>query len=213
MRSEPIFVELAGLPGSGKSTTVRHLTAEHVTVWNAGLRKLGRRDVIQHPFAVTKQFMRWRSLSLQWSDKRAVLRVLRRRISQDLVSGKASSLVLFEEGITQYIWRTLFLVPDLSAEPWGPFLDVKYPLIALDADPALLRSRILAKDNGGPINDRLGGIPAGSVDWARAEGLYEQTLAHASHYRQVVRVDAAGDVSSTIERVRDVIRAYSRAFD
>ena len=133
-------------------------------MWNAGLRKLGRRDVVQHPFAVTKQFMRWRSLSLQWSDKRAVLRVLRRRISQDLVSGKASQLVLFEEGITQYIWRTLFLVPDLSAEPWAPFLDVTYPLIALDADPALLRSRILAKENGGPINDRLGGLPAGSEE-------------------------------------------------
>ena len=150
---------------------------------------------------------------MQWSDKRAVLRVLRRRISQDLVSGKASSLVLFEEGITQYIWRTLFLLPDLDTEPWDAFLDVKYPLIALDADPALLRSRILAKDNGGPINQRLGGIPLGSVDWARAESLYEQTLAHASRYRQVVRVDAAGDVSSTADRVREVIRAYARDLD
>lgn len=213
MKPEPIFVELAGLPGSGKSATVRHLTAAHATAWSAGLRKLGRRDVLQHPFAITKQILRWGSLSMQWSDKRAVLRILRRRISQDLVPGKASSLILFEEGITQYIWRTLFLVPDLSAEPWAPFLDETYPLIALDADPALLRSRILAKDNGGPINDRLGSLPAGSADWVRAEALYEQTLSHASRYRQVIRIDAAGDVSSTAERVRDVLRTYSSDFD
>jgi hypothetical protein len=212
MKPRAIFIELAGLPGSGKSTTVRHLSAEDATAWNAGLRKLGRRDVI-HPFAVTKHLIRWRSLSMQWTDKRAVLRVLRRRISQDLVSGKASSLVLFEEGITQYIWRTLFLFPDLGTEPWDPFLDVGYLLIALDADPALLRSRILAKNNGGPINERLGGIPPGSVDWTRAQRLYEQTLAHASRYRKVIRVDAGGDVSSTVERVRDVIRAYSRDLD
>ena len=49
--------------------------------------------------------------------------------------------------------------------------------------------------------------------WARAESLYEQTLAHASHYRQVVRVDAARDISSTAERVRDALRASSRDFD
>jgi hypothetical protein len=213
MKPEPVFVELAGLPGSGKSSTVRHLTEEHATAWNAGLQKLGRRDALQHPFAITKQIMRWRSLSMQWSDKRAVLRVLRRRISQDLVSGKASSLVLFEEGITQYIWRTLFLTPDLTSEPWAPFLDVTYPLVALEADPALLRSRILAKEKGGPINERLGGLPAGSADWIRAEALFEETLTQASRYRQVVRVDAAGDVSSTADRIREVIRTYPGDLD
>ena len=213
MTREARLFELAGLPGIGKSTTVRHLTAELSGARSAGLRKLGRRDIVQHPFAVTGQLMRWRSLSTEWSDKRALLRVLRRRISQDLVSGKTSSLVLFEEGITQYIWRTIFLVPALNTEPWAPFLDVKYPLIALDADPALIRSRILAKDDGGPINDRLGGLPAGSADWARAQALYEQTLAHASRYRQVVRVDATGDALSTARRVRDVICAASEDLD
>jgi adenylate kinase family enzyme len=202
-----MLIEFAGLPGSGKSAVARHLTAESPSIRTAGLRKLGKRDIIEHPLAVTRQFARWRALGTKWSDKRALRNILRRRISQDLVSDARSTLVLLEEGITQYIWRTLFLFPNLRTELWDPFLEVEYPLIALDADAALLRSRILTKDMRGQINQRLGGLPGESAEWDYAVNLYEEMLTHASRYRQLERVDATGDLATTVERVVLVIRA------
>lgn len=201
-----MLVEFAGLPGSGKSTTVRHLTADPSTARSVGLRKLGTRGVVQHPLAVTRAVLRWRSAAAQWSDKQALVSVLRRRISQDLLTERAQTPWLLEEGITHYIWRKLFLFPALSAEPWEPFLDVAYPLVALDADTALLHSRILTKGSRGQINERLVGLGVENADWDRAQDIYEQVLARASQYRPVVRVDATSDPSSTVARVRDVIR-------
>jgi hypothetical protein len=143
---------------------------------------------------------------MKWSDKRALRDILRRRISQDLVSDSRASEVLLEEGITQYIWRTLFLFPGLRTEEWDSFLDVGYPLISLDADPNLLRSRILTKDVRGRINQLLGGLSAESADWRYAVSLYEEVLAHASRYRRLVRVDASLDLAVTVERVGRAIR-------
>jgi hypothetical protein len=197
--------EFAGLPGSGKSTTVRNLTAELPSARNVGLLKLGRREIIHHPVAVARHLVRWRSLARDWSDKRALFRILRRRISQDLLEGAPSSFLLLEEGITHYIWRQLFLFPHLGAEPWDPFLEVDYPLVVLDADPPLIRSRTLTKGNRGRINDRLAALATDTAEWTRAESLYEQTIAHASRYRRVLRVDATADPASTVERVRDLI--------
>ena len=207
-RPKMMFVEFAGLPGSGKSTTVRSLTAKLPGARNAGLRKLGRRDIVEHPVAVAKELVRWRAAREEWADKRAAMRILRRRISQDLVSGQGASVVLFEEGITQYIWRSLFLFSDLWIEPWDRFLEIEYPLIVLDADPSLLRSRILHKEGGGRINELLGGLSIESAEWAHAMSLFERTLTHAGRYRQIVRVDATGDPSATVERVRDSIRSF-----
>jgi hypothetical protein len=204
-----MLIELAGLPGSGKSTVARALTGMPDTQ-NAGLRKLGRRDLVEHPMGVAHGFMRWRSLSLEWADKRAVFRILRRRISQDLVTGQGASLVVLEEGITQYIWRTLFLHPDVWTEPWDPFLDVGYPLIALEAGSAVLRARILGKGDGGPINQALGRQAAGSSGWTRAATLLERTLHQAERYRAVVRVDASGDLEATVDRVSEAIRLLDR---
>ena len=113
-----------------------------------------------------------------------------------------------EEGITHYIWRTLFLFPALTTEPWDPFLEVDYPLIVLDADPELVRVRMLTKTGRGEINDRLAALAAETAEWARAQSLYEQTLAHAARYRRLLHIDATGEIGSTAERVGDAIRAY-----
>jgi hypothetical protein len=205
-----MYIEFAGLPGIGKSTVARVLTGTPDRQ-NAGLRKLGRRDLVEHPMAVAHGFMRWRSVSLGWADKRAVFRILRRRISQDLVTREGASLVVLEEGITQYIWRTLFLYPDVWAEPWDPFLDVGYPLIALEADSTVLRERILGKGDGGPINQVLGREAAGSSGWTRAATLLERTLHQAERYRPVVRVDASGDLEATVDRISEAIRLLTVA--
>ena len=201
-----MIVEFAGLPGSGKSTTVRSLATELPGARNAGLRKLGRRDLLEHPVVVGRELVRWRGTRRQWADKRAATRVLRRRISQDLVSGQGADVVLLEEGITQYIWRSLFLFPELWHEPWVRMLEVEYPLIVLDARPSILSSRILQKEgNAGQINNLLGGLSSGSAEWAQATWLFERTLTYAARYRRIVRVDATGDPLATLERARDSI--------
>jgi hypothetical protein len=202
------IVEFVGLPGSGKSSAARQISAIDPKWVSVVVRKTRPQDVAKRPLAVARQLANWNHLRVQWSDKKAFFTLLRFRIDHDRAIAEVPPMLLLEEGITHHVWRELYVSPTLRTQPWGPLLEGVHPLIALEADQETLRGRILGKLKRGSVNERLAAATPGGQDWQRAQDLYEEILVRAKRFRPVIRVDTSGSLVGSVNQIRDVIARH-----
>lgn len=197
-----MIVEMAGLPGSGKSTIARLLVEA-----DPGVRRHvvapSRATALRHPFTTLAESVRpsgigpgtgwpaWPKLWLRWRQQQGR-------------SPAASGLDLLEEGVTHHVWRALFRHPSLERTPWPRLLTLPHPLIILEADRATRMARVAGKSRRGRVNRQLAlQGPAGG--WERAEALMEAILAAVPADRTVIRVGSSGGLEATLGDVRVVL--------
>lgn len=198
-----MIVELAGLPGSGKSTIARRYTEHDAGVHSAVLAPhwIG---ILHHPLPALREALRWQGLRLA-SGWPAWPRLWLRALGQRTLRDRPGVLQLLEEGITHHIWRTCFLHPSLSGGPWPSLVAQPHPLIVLEIPAAMRLNRLTGKRAKGKVNRALAASGIDGEAWQRGDRLFEQILAEAERTRPVVRVSTDGNVREAIERVREAI--------
>ena len=170
-------IELAGLPGAGK-TSIARLTSQRSK--NVDLRVPSSRFshlVGLHPVRFARGLTKWLTLRRQWSNKRALARLVRRRFRYDSVgwTRKSSSCLLLEEGLVHSIWRELFRDPSLKLEPWQELLEgYELAVVVIELPSHVAAGRIASKRQRGPINEQL--VRADADQWVLAVDLYNLVL-------------------------------------
>lgn len=203
-----MIIEFVGLPGSGKSSIVRLIAARNPDIRTVIVTKARWTDVVRRPLATARHLAAWGSLWWEWSEKQALVSLLRRRIRQDSFVEDPGSLVILEEGMTYHVWRDTVMFPALRDEPWEPLIRGEHPLIALGADDGTLHARIKGKARRGRVNEYLASLSISGPAWRRAADLYEDILAEAARHRPLLRIDTSGGLEDAADRVWNAIRIY-----
>lgn len=198
-----MIVELAGLPGSGKSTIARRYT-EHEQNVHSNVLAPHWIGIMHHPFPAMREALRWQGLR-QASGWPAWPRLWLRALGQRTLRHRPGVLQLLEEGITHHVWRACFLHPALTQGPWRGLVDQPHPLVVLEIPPEMRLSRVLSKRAMGKVNRTLAESGIEGAAWRRGEALFEEILAEAGRSRPVVRVSTGGNVREAIERLREAI--------
>lgn len=196
-----MIVELAGLPGTGKTTIARSLDADDPTIRRCSVRPSWL-VAVRHPCHAARTGHSagwWRSAA--W--RAAWLHAIRQRGLRD----RRDAVLLLEEGVAHQVWRQLFLHPPLEAAPWAQLLTSPHLLLVLETDDLLRFHRLGGKSGKGPVNHRLLAAGIGGADWLRAKRLWETVLAEAERRRPVLRVRTVGRTDEAVMRVREAITA------
>jgi hypothetical protein len=196
-----MVVELAGLPGSGKTTIARHLATGDGRVRPLVL-KPSLDPLLRQP-GMTLRAIRWGLLrpSLAWPAW-AKLCLLREGSDPQPVPG---TILLLEEGIVHHTWRTLYRYPAARACPWARLLEAGPPLVVLRACRATRHARLPGKRVAGDTNRRLAAGQADEATWGTAERLFDEVVAAAARQRRVVDVSTEGGIGEAARRVSDVL--------
>src|SRR3712207_1434392 len=108
-----MVVEIAGLPGSGKSTLVRLLQKRHPEIRFPD--PVLPRDLVRHPVAGMGATRRYAAARIAGLSSRASTDVVRSMAALQL---SGDSRTVFEEGPVHLIWRELFLDHALASRNW-----------------------------------------------------------------------------------------------
>lgn len=193
-----MIVELAGLPGSGKTTIARRLEEADRQICRQVVTA-SPRTALRHPAGTALQLIHaggigrhrgwpaWARLWLVWC-------------TQCDLSLAAQGVALLEEGVTHRTWRALYRHPGLRRAPWPALLTLPHPLLLLEAPRDLRRARVEAKARRGRVNDALA-LPGASAAWDAAEALMAEIVSALPAWRVVVRVETSGGVTETMSRV------------
>ncbi len=201
-------VELAGLPGTGKSTLTAGLLAEGEGLGSVIVEPAERNLLHRHPGVAARALTsKVAERSWQTQHRAAYRRLARRSLGQDLVVRDATGFLLIEEGIIHRIWGERFLDPSLAVEPWQRLLRPGPPIVVLEASAACRWDRVTSKPPPGRVNRALSQHAADSDLWARSAATYEEVVAAAGTVRTVIRVDTSGTPEAALERLRDAIGA------
>ena len=213
-----VLVELAGLPGSGKSvlaeTLVRRLRADGVPsmIVDAGVSARARREVrmirragyalretAAEPIAArraTSVIMRSRQQARR--DVPAVLAQWLGTARLVARSRRQPGVNVFEEGLVQTVWTALLRSQRLRPEqlwlclPPAAYSDV---VLYLDTGPQLAADRLAARDSR---HSRVQSRPTSSMatELSRGQALFDDVLRTCP--LQVVRVPSAGETPATL---------------
>ena len=196
-----MVVEIAGLPGSGKSTLVRLLRKRHPEIRLP--EPVLQRDLMRHPVVGLGATGRYAAGRIAGLSNRASID-LGRSIAALKIRG--DSRTVFEEGPVHFIWRELFLDPALSSRNWQFSVRQTHPLIVLQVDRQERIRRVAGKP-GVAAARRRRGVPPGRINrlldrnpdqWARGEELFEAVLSASSPRRMVRFVDASGTIEESL---------------
>lgn len=195
-----MIVELAGLPGSGKTTLVRGLVATRPDLRSTIVRPgwgslLTRRGLALHPFNLARAVGPDRG----WPAWPALVA---RALAQAAIRPAPGATILLEEGIVHHVWRTLYLHPGLEDAGWDRLLDQQGPLVVLAVSRGTRAARVAAKPGPGPVNRELA-TQAGA--WARGEALFNRVLEAAGRGRPIHRVATEGSASEAATRLAGLL--------
>ncbi|HEX9166375.1 MAG TPA: hypothetical protein VF862_10735 [Gemmatimonadales bacterium] len=198
----PPLIELAGLPGSGKTSITARLATP-----DGGLRRMVMKPSLDPLFRqpwVTLRAMRWGLMrpSLAWAAwaKLCLLREL-----FDAYPVVPGTTLLIEEGVAHHAWRTLFRYPPARACPWEKLVRTGPPLIVLRASRETRHGRLPGKRVAGDTNRRLAAGQPDEATWGTAERLFEAVLSAAAPRRTLVEVSTEGDLEGAVQRVRAAV--------
>jgi len=195
-----VIIELAGLPGSGKSTIVARLIGATGSL-RSTVVKPRVAAFLGNPLRLGSGLMPGAS----WP---AWLSLCARRAAQDDLAdpGRAAVLIL-EEGIVHHVWRSRFLHRGIDRRPWATLLDSPAPLVVLVASRAVRHARVAGKRSGGAVNQQLALGDPGDATWLRADAVMEEVLQAAATVRRVVTVHTEGGLEEAVGRVGEAVRS------
>lgn len=198
-----MIVELAGLPGSGKSTIARRMADEGTAVHRHVVAPywLG---LLSRPLRAVSEAATWRGVgrATGWP---AWPVLWLRALGQHTIRDRPGVLHLLEEGITHHLWRACFLHPALENAPWARLLEQPHPLFVLELDSPARLARLTGKRGKGKVNRMLAESGTSGEAWRRGEELFERILEEAGRHRKVVRISTKGTVEAATVRVREAI--------
>jgi hypothetical protein len=198
-----VIIELAGLPGSGKSSIARQLAAEDGSVHRQVVAPawLG---LASRPMAAMAEAGRWKGVgrSTGWP---AWPVLWLRALGQQSIRDRQGVLHLLEEGIAHHLWRECFLHPALEDAPWDELLAQSHPLVVLELDRDTRFRRVAGKPGKGKVNRMLTATGPNDPQWDRAEQLWDRMTEEAAKRRTVHRVSTLGSIDDAVERVRVVL--------
>jgi predicted kinase len=198
-----VIIELAGLPGSGKTSITRELMNADRTIDRKVMSSdFGR--ALRHPVALVATLARYGAYHGRAT--RRWLKIVMRHHHQRHMPGTGARMLILEEGVTHHLWRTLFLFPELRSAHWASLLDVPQPLVVFDAPPDVRRERIKAKTvASGQINDELASTDPSEEPWTRGAEIFDRMIDAAARARHVVRVSTDGALADAVIRTRSAI--------
>lgn len=197
-----MIVELAGLPGSGKTTVAKRLPETASSIRRA-VAVVSVAPLLSHPGQV-RDLLRWGALrpGAEWP---TWVRLCLRRLAEDRLVAEPGTTMLVEEGAVHHAWRSLYRHPGLSRRPWERLVETGPPLVVLRVSRALRHERVQGKRRRGPTNRDLAGGQPDEATWGRAERLMDQVVAAAGRGRRVVEVSGDGDLDGVIRQVEATI--------
>jgi hypothetical protein len=202
----PSLIELAGLPGSGKTTIAARLAALDPSVHTRVLRP--SLDPLFREPRTAWRAVHWGLLrpGLAWP-MWAKLCLL--RVAVDRLTPAPGAALLLEESLFHHSWRTLFRYPRTRAFPWARLVETGPPLVVLRATRGIRHTRLPGKRVAGDTNRRLSAGQPDEATWGDAERLFDEMVTVAARGRRVVEVPTDDDVESSVTRVREALGALS----
>lgn len=201
-----MIIELAGLPGAGKSTVSR-LAAASLGARSAKPSRSGlTRQSVRHPIVAARHLVPLLPHVTHWHDRMELNWLLRQRLGQESLAVRNSRLVL-EEGIVHATAGTLVEYPNLHDAPWEPLVEgASGIVVALEVDVATARERLKQKTTSGAMRNRLLAEPADGETWEHLTSTYERVLSQVSQVRTLHRVDASAAAPRVAQRIVEVVR-------
>lgn len=197
-----MVVELAGLPGVGKTTTARAI-AEVLGAQYRRVHTATPRDVVRHPVLSLSSVATLSPRLGHRGAARPKLRLMRQHVAQRALAAESRQpgLVLCD-GMVHRIagyWHRDELA--FERRSFAQALDTAGVVFFLDAEPTHIRSRIGSKQTLGPVNEKLAAEELSGEFWTRMIEVYEEALRSAACYRTVIRVDASPNVSKVVDAI------------
>ncbi len=206
----PVVIELAGLPGAGKTSLTTAVTTPHV----------GRRDfswteaVFAHPdWPVTSAAFRL-AAAIRPFRLRNLLRALKLVFALRSYRSSQRRLVIMDQGMVQKLWSLVIETGSYPPQRLERIVQVLAPfapdhLVWVTVPPALAARRIAGRSGG---NSRFDGKAPAAVE-ARLQQLeetYQLVIGLFTKYARmpVLTLDGEADLASNARKIDDLAATY-----